>query len=299
MAFNRAHYPANWPELSHAAKTAAGWRCSECGAAHGALLVSHRNRLYRVVLSACHLDHDPTNPTPRLTVFCQACHLRYDAFQRWRSRRRQILQRMLEAGQLAFPFEEWLDLNTSAVSSAEPELLQPHPWPERTDITAPVYARMRRTADRPLTLIQQRNIHHAAPEFRASDTELARFLVALVEEAIARNRTDERRALVLLEQLDSVTPSTVWSVPAPDAQRVVRRVTPQTRTELSRMLDGYAPTRCAVLLLLTTQDARLFIADDQGGLHGPGIRPRPARRPGPTDSEHTKPIDHSGGTSDA
>jgi len=299
MAFNRAHYPANWPTLSHAAKTAADWRCSECGAAHGALLVSRRNRLYRVVLSACHLDHDPANPAPRLAVYCQACHLRYDAFQRWRSLRRQNLERMLEAGQLAFTFEEWLDPTVPAPSPAEPEPFLPHPWPERTDITAPVYARMRRTADRPLTLIQQRNIHHAAPEFRASDTELARFLVALVEEAIARHRTDERRALVLLEQLDSVTLSTVWSVPAPDAQCVVRRVTPRTRSELSRMLDGYDPARCAVLLLLTGEDARLFIADDQGGLHGPGIRPRPARRTGPTDAEHAEPIDHSGGTPDA
>lgn len=100
MAFHRAHYPAQWPELAHSAKTAAGWRCAGCGIAHGSLTVSRGNRLYRVVLSACHLDHDPENPSPRLEVFCQACHLRYDAFARWRSRRRHGRARAVAAGQL-------------------------------------------------------------------------------------------------------------------------------------------------------------------------------------------------------
>jgi len=100
MSFRRAHYPADWPELAHAAKESAGWRCAGCGALHGALTVSGRNRLYRVVLSACHLDHDPQNPVPRLGVYCQPCHLRYDAFQRWRSRRRAARARALAAGQV-------------------------------------------------------------------------------------------------------------------------------------------------------------------------------------------------------
>src|SRR5262249_50971392 len=60
------------------------------GRPHGALAVGRgRNRLYRVVLSACHLDHDPATPAPRLAAYCQACHLRYDALQRWRTRRPQ------------------------------------------------------------------------------------------------------------------------------------------------------------------------------------------------------------------
>jgi hypothetical protein len=102
MLFHRAHYPTNWPELAEAAKTAASWRCAGCGVPHGALAISRRNRLYRVVLSACHLDHDPSNPAPRLTVYCQTCHLRYDAYQRWYSRRRHIEERALAAGQLQF-----------------------------------------------------------------------------------------------------------------------------------------------------------------------------------------------------
>jgi hypothetical protein len=100
MSFQRAYYPSHWPKLAHAAKEAAGWRCAGCGAPQGSLAVSRRNRLYLVSLAACHLDHDPMNPTPRLTVYCQACHLRYDAFQRWRSRRRHAQARAVAAGQL-------------------------------------------------------------------------------------------------------------------------------------------------------------------------------------------------------
>ena len=100
MSFQRAHYPSHWPNLAHAAKEAAGWRCTACGAIQGSIAISKRNRLYRVALAACHLDHDPANPAPRLAVYCQPCHLRYDAFQRWRSRRRHASMRAVVAGQL-------------------------------------------------------------------------------------------------------------------------------------------------------------------------------------------------------
>jgi hypothetical protein len=106
MSFQRAHYPAQWPYLAYAAKEAAGWRCAGCGVPHSSLAVSRRNRLYRVSLAACHLDHDPTNPTPRLAVYCQACHLRYDAFQRWRSRRLHARTRAIARGQLEWAPDE-------------------------------------------------------------------------------------------------------------------------------------------------------------------------------------------------
>jgi hypothetical protein len=102
MSLQRAQYPAWWPELAQDAKEAAGWRCAGCGALHGSLAVSQRNRFYRVVLAAYHLDHDPANPELRLAVNCQACHLRYDAFQRWRSRRRNLRAQGVAAGQLEF-----------------------------------------------------------------------------------------------------------------------------------------------------------------------------------------------------
>ena len=68
MPVKRAQYPANWAELAQAAREAAGWRCARCGVQDGALQVSRRLRVYRVVLAACHLDHDHANPAPRLAV---------------------------------------------------------------------------------------------------------------------------------------------------------------------------------------------------------------------------------------
>jgi hypothetical protein len=100
MSFQRPYSPSYWPKLAHAAKEAAGWRCTRCGAMQGSIAISRRNCLYRVALAACHLDHDPANPVPCLAVYCQACHLRCDVFQRWRSRRRHAYMRAVEAGQL-------------------------------------------------------------------------------------------------------------------------------------------------------------------------------------------------------
>jgi hypothetical protein len=97
MPFQGVQYPSHWPELAQAAKAAASWRCAESGALHGSLAVSERNRLYRAALAACPLDHEPTNPPPRLAVYCQAGHLRDDVFQRWRSRRRHEGERLVEA----------------------------------------------------------------------------------------------------------------------------------------------------------------------------------------------------------
>jgi hypothetical protein len=105
MASECTPYPSNWPALAVAAKAAAGWRCAHCGAAHGSLAVSSRNALYRVVLAACHLDHDPENPIPRLAALCQRCHLRWDAPQHWRTRHLLERERARVAGQL-----EWIAL---------------------------------------------------------------------------------------------------------------------------------------------------------------------------------------------
>ncbi len=102
MSFQRAVNPAQWSVRAQAAKEAAGWRCTGCGALHGSLAVSQRNRFYRVVLAACYLPHDPASPEPRLAVYCQACHLRYDALHHWRSRRRNLRAQRVAAGQLEF-----------------------------------------------------------------------------------------------------------------------------------------------------------------------------------------------------
>ena len=53
--------------------------CEHCGVAHGTDVVSERTGVvYTVYLAACHLDHDPWNPSPRLAALCFTCHGRYD-----------------------------------------------------------------------------------------------------------------------------------------------------------------------------------------------------------------------------
>lgn len=80
---NRTRYPAHWAMLTQALKEAAGWCCQgsprypECQAAHGA---AHPVTGARVVLTVAHLDHTPENcALENLRVWCQRCHLTYDA----------------------------------------------------------------------------------------------------------------------------------------------------------------------------------------------------------------------------
>jgi hypothetical protein len=86
---NRDRYPADWPEISRAAKERAGWRCAcagECGrSTHtGRCPNVHGQPAYGtgslVVLTTAHLDHTPENCDPsNLVPMCQGCHLHYDA----------------------------------------------------------------------------------------------------------------------------------------------------------------------------------------------------------------------------
>lgn len=85
---NRHRYPADWPEISRAAKDRAGWRCAcrgECGRGHpGRCPNRHGGAAYgtgsTVVLTTAHLDHTPEHCDPHnLVPMCQGCHLHYDA----------------------------------------------------------------------------------------------------------------------------------------------------------------------------------------------------------------------------
>lgn len=103
-------YPIDWPQLSRWVRFArAAGRCEACRRPHGALIACladgrwfedgegawrdgrgrrtrlpepaalRRVRLTRVVLSAAHLDHDPTHNAPgNLRSLCQRCHLLHD-----------------------------------------------------------------------------------------------------------------------------------------------------------------------------------------------------------------------------
>ncbi len=112
MPIRREKYPKNWPDLSRAARTRAGWRCEWCQAPHGAVIkrkVTAEMRdwaevislietdgkewgtakmpvarlrfhgLVKIVLTTAHLDRNTANNEPEnLVALCQRCHLNYD-----------------------------------------------------------------------------------------------------------------------------------------------------------------------------------------------------------------------------
>jgi hypothetical protein len=105
MPWQKQRYPDDWDERARARKELAGWRCEQCGAKQGEVLIGKiHKRPYVVWLAAAHLDHDPENPNARLAVFCQGCHLKYDGYLHSSNARRKRYQRerenMLLAGQL-------------------------------------------------------------------------------------------------------------------------------------------------------------------------------------------------------
>ena len=80
---NRTRYPAEWPAISTQLKEAADWKCQgsprfpQCRARHGS---AHPVTGSKVVLTVGHLDHTPENcERTNLRVWCQRCHLNYDA----------------------------------------------------------------------------------------------------------------------------------------------------------------------------------------------------------------------------
>jgi hypothetical protein len=80
---NRKRYPADWPAISRAIKTRAGWRCEgspaypDCTATHGR---PHPVTGSTVVLTTAHLNHAPEDCRPEnLRAWCQRCHNTYDA----------------------------------------------------------------------------------------------------------------------------------------------------------------------------------------------------------------------------
>ena len=131
------------------------------------------------------------------------------------------------------------------------------------------------TRDRPLTLIQQRNIAHAAPEYQESDMMLSRLFVAAVELAIQRYTQTGQRALLLLDQPDAVNPVTIWWIPARRVQKTLQQVSFSTRSLVQLMLEHYDPEREAAILLLTAVDERPLLFGVDGSLYHPPIQPRP------------------------
>lgn len=92
--WDRSRYPEDWDEISRHAKDRAGWRCvgsplfPDCRAAHG---MPHPETGLIVVLTTGHRDHDSSNNADEnLAVWCQRCHLAYDAHEHSRRLRRRL-----------------------------------------------------------------------------------------------------------------------------------------------------------------------------------------------------------------
>lgn len=76
-------YPPNWHEISGRMKELTDYRCE--GSPAYPLCTARAGELHPitgslVVVTTAHLDHDPTNNcVTNLRVWCQRCHLTYDA----------------------------------------------------------------------------------------------------------------------------------------------------------------------------------------------------------------------------
>lgn len=107
---NAALYPPDWPSISLAVRSRAGWRCEECGVENRAWgwrdssgafhrvrarplkdagygrppfelrIGDNVVRIIEIVLTAAHLNHNPADcRQENLRAWCQRCHLIYDA----------------------------------------------------------------------------------------------------------------------------------------------------------------------------------------------------------------------------
>lgn len=98
---NLALYPVDWKKISLKRREEAGWRCEgspaypDCRAANGQ---PHPVTGSRVVLTVAHLNHNPSDNRPENhKVWCQRCHLTYDAPMKAERRRLRDGQKQLTA----------------------------------------------------------------------------------------------------------------------------------------------------------------------------------------------------------
>lgn len=116
MPVNYNRYPSDWfGRLHRIVWNRAQGKCEKCGLHHGSTVMSIKMPMYRgkkriyrvqwheyypevlpkgaklvvVVLTKAHLDHDADNKhvhPSRLRLWCQLCHLRYDAYMKAQKR---------------------------------------------------------------------------------------------------------------------------------------------------------------------------------------------------------------------
>jgi hypothetical protein len=102
MPMDRTLYPNNWPAIATRIKTAAGWRCKQCGrGCYNPLFPSVRKPDRRLVLTVHHKDHDPQNNDPdNLEALCAPCHLKKE--RAWRQKKARGAQLELPGLELSW-----------------------------------------------------------------------------------------------------------------------------------------------------------------------------------------------------
>ena len=127
---NKANYPDNWDAIARAVKERANWHCEDCARPcrrPGESWEQLSDRLeptpwyddlweaidddevgevivykyQRFTLTVAHLNHLPRDCRPQnLRALCSVCHLRYDARQHAKTRRRNRFLQLEAHGQL-------------------------------------------------------------------------------------------------------------------------------------------------------------------------------------------------------
>lgn len=110
MPIDYRNYPSNWKEIRAGILDRAGHKCETCGVENHAIgyrdwagcfveygasaligaagVPTGGRKIFRIVLTVAHLDHDVTNNEPgNLRALCQQCHNRHDAPERARKRK--------------------------------------------------------------------------------------------------------------------------------------------------------------------------------------------------------------------
>ncbi len=148
----RALYPADWPQISrHVRFEQAKGCCQHCGRPHGQVVrclpdgrwydatasawrngmgalvnawpdIEDYSRFWhtRVILAACHRDHDPSNNTSdNLIALCQRCHLIHDRPEHRRRIRLTILQRRALGDLFLGLYIRWRNASTAHAQAPE------------------------------------------------------------------------------------------------------------------------------------------------------------------------------------
>lgn len=107
--WNQDDYHPNFARRALWRKKCVKYTCEKCGARRGDRRLNKSGRLYKVMVAAAHVNHDPGNARAKLIILCQVCHLEHDAFehakkasQTWKRKERE---KKIQSGQLELPLK--------------------------------------------------------------------------------------------------------------------------------------------------------------------------------------------------